>query len=143
MSERLFIKCEGFGDFPYLYVWDGRGKSPLCETCSIIGPAEFSAMLREQFASEHNELTERFRTLREEVGGPVMELEHDFLAAMSAQQEDFAIATFKVVLRSPVFWDAVAQRIGDNDHEYDLGDASHRLDVVQIVCEAASRAWGE
>lgn len=42
-------------------------------------------------------------------------------------------------LRSPEFWTAVAKHIGDHPHEYDLNDDSERLDIVQIVCEHASR----
>jgi hypothetical protein len=43
-------------------------------------------------------------------------------------------------LTSPDAWDLIAEAIGDHSYEYDLGDSSHRLDVVQIVCQAAARA---
>jgi hypothetical protein len=39
-------------------------------------------------------------------------------------------------LRDPQTWERVAERIGHHPYTYDLSDSSHRLDVVQIVCEA-------
>ena len=44
-------------------------------------------------------------------------------------------------LTDPNTWDAVAQVMGEHDYTYDLSDRSHRLDVVQIVCEALARSW--
>lgn len=43
-------------------------------------------------------------------------------------------------LNDPDFWPKVADTIGSNNHyTYDLGDRSHLLDVVQIVCQAAAK----
>jgi hypothetical protein len=42
-------------------------------------------------------------------------------------------------LASPSTWEKVAAAIGPHPYTYDLDDRSHRLDVVQIVMEAASR----
>lgn len=39
-------------------------------------------------------------------------------------------------LNDPALWEQVSTAIGDHPYTYDLGDDSHRLDVVQIVCEA-------
>lgn len=39
-------------------------------------------------------------------------------------------------LADPDTWQAVADAIGCHPYQYDLGDSSERLDVVQIVCEA-------
>ena len=36
-------------------------------------------------------------------------------------------------------WERVAERIGKHPFTYDLDDSSHRLDVVQIVCEALAK----
>ena len=36
-------------------------------------------------------------------------------------------------------WERVAEIIGDHQYTYDLSDSSHRLDVVQIVCEALAK----
>lgn len=36
-------------------------------------------------------------------------------------------------------WEKVAERIGRHPYTYDLDDSSHRLDVVQIVCEALAK----
>jgi hypothetical protein len=41
-------------------------------------------------------------------------------------------------LRDPDTWESVAAAIGDHPYTYDLDDTSHRMDVVQIVCEAAA-----
>ena len=38
----------------------------------------------------------------------------------------------------PQLWERVAEVIGEHPYTYDLDDRSHRLDVVQIVCEALS-----
>lgn len=50
------------------------------------------------------------------------------MASLSREQHDW--------LRDPETWENAAEAIGKNDHLYDLGDSSHRLDVVQIVCQA-------
>lgn len=44
-------------------------------------------------------------------------------------------------LRKPATWDAVSTVLEADGHDdvYDLSDDSHRLDVVQIVCEALTR----
>jgi hypothetical protein len=42
-------------------------------------------------------------------------------------------------LRAPEFWDQVAKAIGDHPYTYDLDDSSHRLDVVQIVCQTVAQ----
>jgi hypothetical protein len=39
-------------------------------------------------------------------------------------------------LTDPKTWEAASEAIGMHPHYYDLSDASHRLDAVQIVCEA-------
>lgn len=36
-------------------------------------------------------------------------------------------------------WEKIAGAMGDVAHEYDLADTSERVDVVQLVCEAAAR----
>lgn len=45
-------------------------------------------------------------------------------------------------LRDPNAWEAIAADIGDRPHTYDLDDSSHRMDVVQIVCQAAAFHFG-
>lgn len=43
-------------------------------------------------------------------------------------------------LKDPATWEAVSAAVATvTTHEYDLEDSSHRLDVVQIVCEAVAR----
>lgn len=39
-------------------------------------------------------------------------------------------------LNDPDLWERVAGRIGEHPYTYDLGDDSHRLDVVQVVLAA-------
>lgn len=46
-------------------------------------------------------------------------------------------------LRTPETWERIAENIGVNDYSYDLSDASERLDVVQIVCEAIFRVMSQ
>lgn len=46
-------------------------------------------------------------------------------------------------LNQPETWDKVAEAIGTHPYEYDLGDSSHRLDVVQIVLTAAAKVRGD
>jgi hypothetical protein len=45
--------------------------------------------------------------------------------------------------RDPDLWDSIAKEMGQLPaFLYDLGDDSHRLDVVQLVCEAIARIDG-
>ncbi len=53
------------------------------------------------------------------------------------------LSTERDRLADPDFWEQVADRIGKHDYTYDLGDDSHRLDVVQIVCGAARAVLAE
>lgn len=56
------------------------------------------------------------------------------MTAINANDAGAVIAT----LRKPETWEAVAAAIGEHPYTYDLDDDSHRMDVVQIVCEAAA-----
>lgn len=42
-------------------------------------------------------------------------------------------------LLDPETWIGAAEAIGKHDFTYDLSDSSHRMDVVQIVCEALTK----
>ncbi len=46
---------------------------------------------------------------------------------------------FSAWLDQPDTWAAVAKAIGPHDYTYDLGDTSHRLDLVQIVLTVAAQ----
>lgn len=52
----------------------------------------------------------------------------------------YAPPSFNAVqLRRYELWERVADEIGDHDYGYDLNDSSHRLDIVQVICEALAR----
>ena len=53
---------------------------------------------------------------------------------------DLDDTTVEARLGDPRVWDRIAEAIGKHPYEYDMGDDSHRLDVVQIVCEAILRS---
>lgn len=36
-------------------------------------------------------------------------------------------------------WQEVADALPDKEHTYDMSDDSHRLDIVQIVCETLAK----
>jgi len=62
----------------------------------------------------------------------------------AAQAECIEAASAAVSVVRPLLldfdtWTAVADAIGHHPHSYDLSDESHRLDVVQIVCEQLAK----
>jgi len=50
-----------------------------------------------------------------------------------------AVSVVRPLLLDFDTWAAVADAIGHHPHSYDLSDESHRLDVVQIVCEQLAK----
>lgn len=50
---------------------------------------------------------------------------------------------FPAWLSQPDTWQRAARAIGTHDFTYDLSDASHRIDVVQIVADALAQAFKE